>query len=128
LQLQELTSVHNELEDRLIEMKAANESVVGPELIRLRKELEDLQAESDASDLAHEKDKTRQLELTAIYARVETEQKQNEVAERLAKMALTKAQTEPERIKKQADSVAKAVDSLSAEVYRLTEKIQSGGE
>ena len=125
-ELQELTSVHNDLEDRLLEMKAENEKNVGPELERLRKELVDLKAESDATDDAHEKDVKRKKELTAIFEKLSEEQDKNEDEEKVSKLALVKAQAEPERIKKQADSVSKAVDSLSAEVYRLTEKIKNG--
>ncbi|GMH49546.1 hypothetical protein TrRE_jg4562 [Triparma retinervis] len=122
-ELQELTNVHNELEDNLLEMKADNERTVGPELLKLREELTQIVAESDATDEACKKDKARQIELAEIYRKLEEDQKRaaGEMSE--AKRVLLKAQAEPERIKKQAESVAKAVDNLASEVMKLDNKI-----
>jgi len=124
-ELQELTNVHNELEDTLLELRADNERMVGPELSRLKEELDQLVSESGATDEASKNEKARQIELSEIYTRLEEDQKRasNEMSE--AKRVLLKAQAEPERIKKQAESVAKAVDNLAMEVTKLDNKVNT---
>ncbi|GMH48988.1 hypothetical protein TrVE_jg8776 [Triparma verrucosa] len=127
-ELQELTSVYNELEDSLLEMKAENERNVEPELARLRSELKAMQDENAEAEAACEKDKARQLELAEIYKKLESDQKRAAEQTGEVKRQLLKAQAEPERIRKQAESVGKAVDNLSMEVMKLTTKIENCDE
>ncbi|GMI18091.1 hypothetical protein TrLO_g1215 [Triparma laevis f. longispina] len=127
-ELQELTSVHNELEDALLEMKAENERNVEPELNRLRNELKAMQDENEDAETACEKDKSRQLELASIYTKLENDQKRAAEQSGDVKRVLLKAQAEPERIRKQAESVGKAVDNLSMEVMKLSTKIENCDE
>lgn len=127
-ELQELTSVHNELEDALLEMRAENERNVEPELNRLRNELKAMQDENEDAETACEKDKSRQLELASIYTKLENDQKRAAEQSVDVKRVLLKAQAEPERIRKQAESVGKAVDNLSMEVMKLSTKIENCDE
>ena len=161
-ELQELTSVHNELEDRLLEMKAENERNIEPELQRLRDELAAMQAENEEAEKACEKDNARQKELAEIYKKLEEDQKTAEVQAGGVKRVLLKAQAEvrstrgvlsvicqlcylsnlsqyhllcksllssqPERIRKQAESVGKAVDNLTTEVMKLNTKVENCDE
>ncbi|GMI39551.1 hypothetical protein TeGR_g9382, partial [Tetraparma gracilis] len=88
-------------------------------------QLKEIKDESDATESAMERDKKRQEELADIYRKLEEEQKSLERELADAKITLNKANSEPERVRKQAESVAKAVDNLTTEHMRLNTKIEN---
>ena len=104
-------------------MHRENEALVQPELQKITDAIASLKEDLASTERTYEAEKKRRAEISARIDQVKAEQAklEDEKAEKTATLA--KLQNDPERIRKQAAVVEKAVVNLDAELKRLQEKI-----
>ena len=102
-----------------------NDALVQPELQRLRDELGGVEADFARAGEAFDRDTQRKQSLMARAEELEVARHGRTKALQEGKEVLQKASVEPERIRKQAESVQKACDNLASEIERVKEKIAS---
>ena len=122
-ELSHLEMENKESQERLEQMHRENEALVQPELQKVTDAIASLKEDLASTERTYEAEKKRRAEISARIDQVKAEQAklEDEKAEKTATLA--KLQNDPERIRKQAAVVEKAVTNLDAELKRLQEKI-----
>ena len=122
-ELSHLEMENKESEERLEQMHRENQALVQPELQKITDAIASLKEDLASTERTYEAEKKRRAEISARIDQVKAEQAklEDEKAEKTATLA--KLQNDPERIRKQAAVVEKAVVNLDAELKRLQEKI-----
>ena len=122
-ELSHLEMENKESQERLEQMHRENEALVQPELQKITDAIASLKEDLASTERTYEAEKKRRAEISARIDQVKAEQAklEDEKAEKTATLA--KLQNDPERIRKQAAVVEKAVVNLDAELKRLQEKI-----
>jgi hypothetical protein len=122
-ELAELERAHSDLSNAKGDLVAANEAMVLPELERLEADLEGLKQEFKRQGEALEKEGRNKSALLERHEGLELElvKAQTDLAE--SKEVLAKAAQEPERARKQADSVYKAAAQLITDIATLADSV-----
>lgn len=124
-ELSELQRVHDELSVELSLLHTKNENLVSPILENLRNEISSLEGNLTGTDDALTKESKRKDELSNKIN--ELEKIHADKAEVLASKeeSLKSADSEPQRISRQVESIEKAIQSLSMEYSLLLRKKES---
>ena len=123
----ELSHLEMELKEsteRLEEMHKENQALVQPEIQKVTDSIASLKEDLASTERAYEAEKKRRADISARIDQVREEQAELEDEEAEKTSLLAKLQNDPERIRKQAAVVEKAVVNLDAELLRLEEKIK----
>jgi chromosome segregation ATPase len=122
----ELSHLDMELKEsteRLEEMHRENQALVQPEIQRVTDSIASLKEDMASAERAYESEKQRRAEITARIEQVRADQAELEDEKAEKTSLLAKLQNDPERIRKQAAVVEKAVVNLDSELRRLQDKI-----
>jgi len=122
-ELSELERVHGELSNAKSELVAENAATVLPEIHRLEQDLSSLKKEFERQAEALEKEGRTKTSLLERHEGLEVELKQAKHDLSNARERLMKAQAEPHRVRKQAESVHKAAAQLIQDIADLKSKI-----
>ena len=108
---------------RLEQMHKENADLVNPETERVTAAIKSLREDLERTNTQYEAEKKRRQEISAHINEVRAQQLELE-DEKAAKAAqLAKLQNDPERIRKQAAVVTKAVKNLDVELVKLKDKL-----
>jgi chromosome segregation ATPase len=123
-ELSELERIHAELSNAKQELVSENASIVLPELDRLEGQLSSLQKEYERQAESLEKESRTKQALLERHETLEVElqQARGDLAD--ARDRLIKAQAEPGRVRKQAESVHRAAEQLVLDIAELKTKIE----
>ena len=123
--LAELRRDLEELQLQREEVQRENELLVEPELEKLRSEREELLADLRRIERSYEVDMNQKEQLGEMHNRLEETVEAALAEYRDLREAVRKANLEPERVRKQADSVAKAVSNLNEDLSAIQAKMDA---
>ena len=118
LQMEEIENTR-----RLEQMGQENADLVNPETEKVTNSIKSLQEDLERTTTLYESEKKRREEITAHINEVRNQQISLEEEKATKSAKLAKLQHDPERIRKQAAVVTKAVKNLDTELERLGNKL-----
>ena len=127
-ELAELERTHTDLTTSKDDLEKENKVTVLPELERLRAECENIKEAYKRQDEAFSKEAELKAKFLERNESLDDDLVTTAAELNDSKDALLKAQAEPQRIRKQAESVNKAADNLSAEMNKFVAKVANADE
>ncbi|OQR92276.1 MBO2, coiled coil flagellar protein [Thraustotheca clavata] len=122
-EITELQREHAELLARKEEMLAENARQVEPQVRKITEEIARFGEEAARAEADIHKEERRKQELTARCEVLRIANDALDASNNAEKKVLAKIRGDPERISKQADVVAKAVENLENEIKRINERL-----